>query len=209
VNISGGDPSPLLNSSPSAPSTPKKPKSANLSKRILAASKVRQPRRSHLRPAWPRPPCDRDLRCRLRPQLLPQRFPIQRLPRMLRPINLHSPGPRLLLGLLRFPAASLLAPLLLGRTLPPLSTAAVHQGCSDPNPQMRRKNVLNNINVGFPLLPLPISWPKLGRRPWPPPSGVRLRLSPVYPPIDMELQSLARVSSQSFPALFIWTPLFG
>jgi len=139
-----------------APSTLKKLKSVNLSKRILPASKSRHPWRSHLRLAWPRLPYGQGLRCRWRPQLPPLHLPTLRLPPMLRPISPHSLGPRLLLGHLRSLAVLLLALPLLGRTLLLQSIPAVPRRCSGPNLPMRRKNVFNNINVGFPLLLLPI-----------------------------------------------------
>ena len=141
----------LLNLFLSVPSTPKKLKSVNLSKRTLPASKVRHLRRSHLRLAWPRLLCDPGLRWHPQPRL--PHPPAPRLPPTLRPINPRSLGPRLLLGLLRLPAALLLALPLLGRTLLPLSMAAVlPRRCSDPNPPMRRKSVFTNTNVGSPPL---------------------------------------------------------
>ena len=142
----------------SAPSTLKKLKSVNLSKRILPALKVRHLRRSHLRLAWPRPPCDLGLRCQWhpRPHLLPIPIPILRLPPTRRPINPRSLGPRLLPGLLRLLVALLPVLPLLGQTLLPQSAAAaLLRRCSDPNPLMRRKNVFTNISAGSPpSLPL-------------------------------------------------------
>jgi hypothetical protein len=136
-----------------APSTLKKLKSVNLSKRILPALKVRHLRRSHLRLAWPRLPCDLGLQCQWHPQLRLPRPPVLRLPPTRRPINPHYLGLRLLLGLLRLPAALLLVLPLLGRILLPLSMAAVlPRKCSDPNPPMRRKSVFTNINAGSPPL---------------------------------------------------------
>jgi hypothetical protein len=129
----------------------KNPKNVNLSKRILPALKVRYPRRSPRPLVSLRLPCDLGLRCQwhLRPRLL--RHPVLRLLPTLRPINPLSLGPRLRLGLLRLLAAPPLVPLLLGRTPPPPSMAAVlHRKCSDPNPPMRRKNAF--INVGSLLL---------------------------------------------------------
>jgi hypothetical protein len=142
----------ILNFFHSALSTLKKLKSVNLSKRIFPASKVRYLRRSHLRLALLRLPCDLGLLCQWLPQPHLLRPPILLLPPTRRPINLHSLGPRLLLGPLQLLVALLLALPLPGRTpLLPSMAAVPHRRCSDPNPLMRRKNVF--INVGsLPLL---------------------------------------------------------
>ena len=141
----------ILNFFFSALSTLKKLKSVNLSKRILPASKVRYLPRSHLRLARLRLPCDLGLLCLWLLQPHPLQPPVLHLPPTRLLINPHFPGPRLLLGPLQSLAALPLAPPLPGRTLLPLSTAAVlRRRCFDPNPLMRRKNVF--ISVGSPPL---------------------------------------------------------